>query len=224
MTHSRKKPRVYVHVLLKDNPGYEQVHKICSTIEKQVRSVVANARVAIRSEPGDGSGSEIWMLVRKIVDAEPGSRGAHNIHVQKLDGRKLGVDFHLEVSAGMTVKQAHDVSSRIEKKIRASDARISEVVIHEESIPELISSEHSGHGTEIRWYVEHVVKRFPDISLVRPTTIRQVDDRYHVIIRAVFRPGTRIENASEVTSRLDAAIRAGYPAIYRVDIAEEPGQ
>ena len=221
MAFTRKKPYVYLHVWLKGNPGYEGIHRICSTIESEVRTLIPNARVAIRSEP-DGIGTtEIWSLVRKIAEGEPGSRGVHNIHVQNLKG-KLGVDFHLEVSAGMTVKQAHEISTRIEKKLKASDANISEVVIHEESVPELVSSERSGHGTEVRWYIEHIVKKFPDLKLVRPPTIRRMADHLHVIIRAAFSPGTTIERANEITSRLDAAIRGGYPAITRVDITHEP--
>ena len=223
MTFSHKKPYVYLHVLLKGNPRYESIHKICSTIEGRVRSIIPNARVAIRSEPEGIKGSEIWSLVKKIAEGEPGSRGAHNIHVQNLEG-KVGVDFHLEVGAGITVKQAHEISVRIEKKIKAADPDISEVVIHEESVQELVSSERSGHGTEVRWYVEHIVKKFPDLRLVRPPTIRQMADHLHVIIRAAFSPGTSMDKASELTSRLDAAIRNGYPAISRVDITIEPVQ
>ncbi|MDG6997083.1 MAG: hypothetical protein JRN52_14270 [Nitrososphaerota archaeon] len=221
MAFTRKKPYVYLHVWLKGNPGYEGIHKICSTIEREVRRLIPNARVAIRSEPYEIGTTQIWSLVKKIVEGEPGSRGAHNIHVQNLKG-KVGVDFHLEVSAGLTVKQAHEISTRIEKKIKAEDPNISEVVIHEESVHELVSSERLGHGTEVRWYVEHVVKRFPDLKLVRPPTIRQMADHLHVIIRAAFSPGTSIEKANEITSRLDAAIRDGYPAIARVDITQEP--
>jgi len=129
----------------------------------------------------------------------------------------------IEVSAGMTVKQAHDVSARIEKKIKAANPNISEVVIHAESVSELVSSERSRHGTEVRWYIEHVTKRLPEVRLVRAPTIRHMDDgRLQVIIRAAFAPGTNVEKANEIASRLDAEIRSGYPAIERVDIVEEP--
>ena len=218
MSFTRKKPHVHLDVWLKGNPGYEETHKICSTIEDEVRSIIPNARIGIRSGPsGVVQPDEIWSLVKSIAEEEPGSRGAHNIHFQNLGG-KLGVDFHLEVSAGMTVEQAHELSRRVERKLKEANVGISEVVIHAESVSELISSERSGHGTEIRWYVEHIAKRFPDLKLMRPPTIRQIGNRFHVILKVGFMPGTKMERASEITSRLDASIKDGYPAISRVDI------
>ncbi len=224
LTHTRKKPHIFVHVLLNDNPAYDQIHRIASVIESEVRSVVVNSRVVVRSEPDDFDGhKDIWSLVRKVADQEPGSRGAHNIHVQKLKGKRIGVDFHLEVSAGMTTKEARQLSLRIENKIKAADANISEVVIHEESVSELISSERSRHGTEIRWYLEHVAKNFPELTIVQAPAIRHMESgSLHVTIKVAFDPGISQEAVNKITSSFEAAIKSGYPAIERVDIVQEP--
>jgi divalent metal cation (Fe/Co/Zn/Cd) transporter len=224
MTFTRKKPHVHVRVLLKGDPAYDGIHKISATIDHEVRKVVPNARVSIRSGPSEGAGEaeRIWELVKRTAEDEPGSRGVHSIHIQSLGG-KLGVDFHLEVGAGMSVGQAHEVAARIEKKLKAANPTISEVVTHEETVSDLTSYERSGHGTELRWYIEHVTKRFPDIKLASPPIIRQLGDRHlHVIIRAAFKPDVSMEKASQIASRLDAAIKQGFPAIVRVDIAKEP--
>jgi len=226
MTFPRKKPHVRVHVSLKGQPDYEGIHKVSAMIDHEVRKVLPNARVSIRSDSGEdgGEAGRIWQLVKGIAEDEPGSRGAHNIHVQSFGG-KLGVDFHLEVAAGMSVWQAHEVVTRIERKLRAADPKISEVVTHEETVSDLTSSERSGHGAELRWYIEHVAKRFPDLRLASPPTIRQLGShQLHVIIRAAFSPDLSLEKASRVASRLDAAIRQGFPAIVRVDITEEPAE
>jgi len=224
MTFTRKKPHVHVHVLLKGDHGYDGIHKISATIDHEVRKVVPNARVSIRSGPGEAGGEaeRIWELVKRIAEDEPGSRGAHNIHIQSLGG-KLGVDFHLEVAAGMSVWQAHEVVTRIERKLRAADPKISEVVTHEETVSDLTSNERSGHGTELRWYIEHVATRFPEIKLASPPIIRQLGNhQLHVIIRAAFNPDLSMEKASQIASRLDTAIKQGFPAIVRVDITKEP--
>jgi divalent metal cation (Fe/Co/Zn/Cd) transporter len=224
MTFTRKKPHVHVHVSLKDYPDYDGMHKTSAIIDHEVRKVVPNARVSIRSDPGEGGGEaeRIWELVKRIAEGEPGSRGAHNIHIQNFGG-KLGVDFHLEVASGMSVGQAHEVATRIERKLKAANPTISEVVTHEETVSDLMSNERSGHGTELRWYIEHVAKRFPEIKLASPPIIRQLsDNQLHVIIRAAFSPDLSLEKASQIASRLDAAIKQGFPAIVRVDITKEP--
>lgn len=225
MTSPGKKPHVRVHVSLKGQPDYEGIHKVSATIDHEVRKVLPNARISIRSDSGEGGGEagRIWQLVKSIAEDEPGSRGAHNIHVQSFG--KLGVDFHLEVAAGVSVEQAHDVATRIEKKLKAANPKISEVVAHEETVSYLISNERSGHGAELRWFIEHVAKRFPEIELASPPTIRQLGNhQLHVIIRAAFEPDLGMEKASQIASRLDAAIRQGFPAIVRVDITKEPGE
>ncbi len=227
MTSAGKKPYVRLLVSLDGSPDYEKIHRISSKIDHEVRRIVPNARVSIRSEPEVGAREEnerVWELVRKIAEDEPGSRGAHNLHLQNLAG-KLGVDFHLEVSAGMNVQQAHEVATRIEKKLKAASPNIAEVVIHEETTSDRVSSERSGHGTELRWYIEHVARRFPEVRLARPPVIRRIgDNQLHVIIRAALSPSLSMEMASQVTSRLEAAIRDGYPRIVRVDIVHEPAK
>lgn len=226
MTLTRKRPHVHVHVSLEGDPDYDGIHKISAIIDREVRKVVPYARVSIRSEPGKGGAEvkQIWELVKKIAEDEPGSRGAHNIHAQTFGG-KLGVDFHLEVAAGISVGQAHEVAARIKRKLEAANPRIFEVVIHEETVSDLTSTERSGHGTELWWYIEHVAKRFPEIKLRSPPTIRQLgNNQLHVIIRAAFNPDLSVENANQIASRLDAAIKRGFPAIVRVDITEEQAE
>jgi len=225
MDYTGKKPHVRVRIILDGNPGYERIHGISSTADHEVRRIVPNARVSIRSEPEMGGKHEgVWELVKRITDQEPGSRGAHNIHLENLDG-KLGVDFHLEVSAGINVKEAHELATRVEKKLKAANQKISEVVIHTETTSDRVSNERSGHGSELRWYIDHVVKRFPEARLAGPPIIRRVGERQlHVIIHASFSPELSVEMANQTTSKLEAAIKDGYPGIVRVDIVNEPGR
>jgi divalent metal cation (Fe/Co/Zn/Cd) transporter len=222
---SGKKPHIILRVVLEGNPGYEKTHRVSSMVDHEVRKVVPNARVTIGSESETGGAVEdsgLWDLVKRVAEHEPGSRGAHNLHVENLGGG-LGVDFHLEVSARMTVKQAHDVAMRIEEKLKASNPRISEVVIHEETTSDRVSSERYGHGSELRWYLDHVLKRFPEVRASSRPVVRWMEGgRLHVIIHASLRPGLSMESASQITTMLEAAIKSGHPAIARVDIVQEP--
>jgi len=225
MDHVGKKPSITVHVLLDGNPGYETIHSISSKVDREVRAFVPNARVSIRSEPESGSRGRydsIWDLVKRIAEHEPGSRGAHNIHLQDMKG-ELGVDFHLEVSSGMSVKQAYEVATRVEKKLKAANPNITEVVIHTETTSESVSSERAGHGTELKWYLVHVLKRFPEATLWSPPVIRRLGEkRLHVIIHASLNPNLSMDKANQLTSKIEAAVKDGYPGIARVDIVTEP--
>lgn len=222
LSFTRKKPNIHFHTVLKGNPNFEDTHRICSKLDREVRVMVPNARVVIHSETtGTSDTKDVWKLVKKTADDQPGSRGVQNIHLTKIDG-KLGVDFSLEVSTLLTGNQSMDLQTRVAESLKTTDARISDVVIHQESIPYLITSEQSGHGTELKSYVEHIARRFPELSWLGMPAIVSLSDGMHFVDRVAFAPGTSDQRATEIRSELGAAIKNGYPAISRIEIIEMP--
>jgi divalent metal cation (Fe/Co/Zn/Cd) transporter len=211
---------VEMHLSLDGNLGFEGTHKIALDIEREVKSVVPNARVTIHTEPPVNS-LDIWKLVKDTAEGVPGSRGVHNIHIQKING-KLIVDLHLEVSANMTVKEAHNVADQVEKSVKAADPSISEITVHMESASDRISRELTGVETELVSSIEHFAERFPEIKHVHGIRVRKVGDSLHIVLRCHFDPNTNMNKAHEISNKLEAAIRGSYPSIARIDIHEEP--
>jgi divalent metal cation (Fe/Co/Zn/Cd) transporter len=216
-----KRLEVNMHVTLDSNLRLEEAHKIASDVEREIKSIVPNARVTIHTEPLGNSQKEIWRLVKEIAETVPGSRGTHNIHIQKIDGA-LCVDLHLEVGANMTVIQAHELSDEVERKLRAANPKISEITIHIESASDLISMEQIGAGTELESYIEHVVKRFPEIKTFHKPTIRKIGNRLHIVLQCHFDPNIDIVKAHGISTKLETIIKSEYPNIERIDVHEEP--
>jgi len=212
---------VEMHVLLDSNLRFEDTHKIASKIEREVKNVVPNARVTIHTEPVGGGRESVWRQIKEASEEVPGSRGVHNIHVQEIDG-KLYVDLHLEVSANMTVKQAHDVSEQVESKLRAANPNIAEVTVHMETASERIYRELTGVETDLESYIEHVAERFPEIKRVHGIEVRKVGDSLHVVLRCYFDPNINMKKAHEISNSLEREIRSAYPQIARIDVHEEP--
>ena len=215
--------RFYVdmHVLLDSNLSFEDTHRIASDIEREVKKAVPNARVTIHTEPVGGSRESIWKLVKEIAEGVPGSRGVHNIHIQEING-KLCVDLHLEVSANMTVKQAHEVSEHVEREIKTANPKISDITVHMESASERISRELTGGETELESYIAHVAKRFPEIKEIHGIEVRKIGDALHVVLRCHFDPNIDMKKAHEISNSLEREIRSAYPRIARIDVHEEP--
>ena len=218
---SGKRVDVNMRVLLDKNLGTESAHKIADSIEKGIKDSIPNARVSIDTESLEDGREDIWKLVKEIAEGEPGSRGVHNIHMQTING-ELCIDLHLEVSANMTVKQAHNVADQVEKKIRAANPSISEVTVHIESASDRISRELAGIETELQSYIEHVAERFPEIKEVSGIRVRKFGDRIHIVLRCRFDPKMNIKTAHEVSNQLEAAVRSTYPNVARIDVHEEP--
>jgi divalent metal cation (Fe/Co/Zn/Cd) transporter len=218
---SAKRLDVDVHVFLDGNLRTEDAHRIAFDIEREVRTQYPNARVSVDTEPVKSERESIWRAVRDAAEGAPGSRGAHNVHIQTVDG-KLYVDLHLEVSANMTVKQAHDVADEVEKRIAAVNSDVAGVTVHIESASDLISKELTGAETELEAYIEDVAKRFPEIKCVSDVRIRKFGDIIHVVLKCRFDSKLTIKEAHEISSKLESAIKKAYPNIARIDIHEEP--
>jgi divalent metal cation (Fe/Co/Zn/Cd) transporter len=183
--------------------------------------VIPTARITIHTEPLGKSHSTIWDLVKEIAEGMPGSRGVHNIHIQDIDG-KLGVDLHLEVSGNMSLKQAHQISDDVEKKIKEADPDISEITVHIESAAEMVQREQTGVETELESHIQHMAEDFKEIKGVSSIQIRRVGDVLHVVLHCVFDPDIDVAKAHEVTAELEREIKKAYPKITRIDIHEEP--
>lgn len=212
---------VNMRVLLDGSLTLEGAHKTALDIEKKVKSVVPNARVTIETETFGNGQENIWKLVKETAEGTPGSRGVHNIHIQKISG-KLCIDLHLEVSANMTVKQAHHVADQVEKKIRSANRDISEVTIHIETASDRISRELAGIETELESYIEHIAENFPEIKDVCNVKVRKFDGSLHLVLRCRFDSKLSIRKAHEISSQLESVIRKAYPNVARIDIHEEP--
>lgn len=219
---TRKKPSIHFHIVLKGNPTFEETHRICAKVDREVRSLVPNARVIIHSESENaGETGELWKLVKRTADSLPGSRGVQNIHIGKTNGA-MRVDFNLQVSKPLLGKRSSDLDSEMTLKLKREDPRIDEVVIHKESVSNLVLAEQSGHGTELRSFIEHVAKRYPELVWLSPPMVRKMDDGLHLVDRVAFVQGISKERATQITTELGEAIRGGIPSIARADIIQEP--
>ena len=196
---------------------------VSSRIDRQVRHIVPNARVAIGSKTGEfkDRGDVVRKLVKQIAEGEPGSRGAQNIHLHGVNGN-VGVDFLLLEDPQTAPMNLSRTETEVGQRLKAADSRISEVVIHRESVSGLTLGEWSGHGVEARCYVEHIVKHFSSLRLLDPPVIRVIGDQLRVRIRVVPTATTGTEGANMTASKLRAAIKNGYDAITKVEIIEGP--
>jgi divalent metal cation (Fe/Co/Zn/Cd) transporter len=220
---SGKRTDVDMRVLLDGNLLLEDSHKLSLNIKKEVKDLIPNARVTVDTGPFGHGRENIWKLVKDIAEGTPGARGVHNIHIQKIEG-KLCIDLHLEVSANFTVKEAHDIADRVEKKVKATNKDIAEVTVHIETATDRISREMVGIETELESYIEHLAEDFPEVKAVHGIKIRRVDDALHIVLHCHFDPNLSIKEAHEISNKIESSIRTSHPEVARIDIHQEPAK
>lgn len=218
---SGKRLDVNMLVVVDDDLTWEDAHRIALSAERAVISDYPEARVVVNTEPSGTGAESVWALARDVADSVPGSRGVHNIHVQRID-QKLYVDLHLEVSANLTVKQAHEIADQVETKIKSANPNVPEVNVHIESASERITREMAKVETELESFIEHAARSFPEVKDVRDIKVRRVGNATHLVLSLRFDSNLSIEKAHRISSRLEKEIREAYPDITRIDIHEEP--
>ena len=219
---TRKKPSIHLEVKLVGNPSYEETHRFCSAIEREVRHLVPNSHVDIYSQSGETEGAEaIWKLVKVKGEEEPGSRGVQNIHLREMGGG-LGVDLLIIGGARTSEIRQSQTGAHLERNLKEALPKNLEVIMHSESVSELVSSEMSGSGTEAGLLIEHVAGRFPDLRLLGPPAVRRLGDQIRVEVRVASAEKSGTEGALRAVSDLKGAIKNAYPEITRISIVEEP--
>jgi ferrous-iron efflux pump FieF len=68
--------------------------------------------------------------IKGIVRAQTDVRGMHDLRTRS-DGERIFVEMHVELDAGMTLRDAHAVADRIEAALRATYPK-ADILIHEE--------------------------------------------------------------------------------------------
>jgi divalent metal cation (Fe/Co/Zn/Cd) transporter len=217
-----KRLDISAHVFLDSSLTFDEVHRIISIIERTIRSKAQRiARITIQTEPIGHTRTGIATLVTEIAEKVPGSRGVHNVHIQKIGGR-FSVDLRLEVSAHITVKQAHEIASEVERRLRAADPDIHEVIVHMEQASDLLSRELEGRGSELRWFIEDAAKLFPEIKAVHGVKIRRSGNNLYAFLHCKFDPSMSIKQAHEISRKLEKAVKTAYPMVDVFEVREEP--
>ena len=213
---------VAMHVSLDSNLKFETVHEIASSVEREVKKILPNARVTVHTEPVGGNKHDISKLVRDVALRAPGSRGVHNVHVQEIDGKTF-LDFHLEVAADISLKEAHEIADQVERDLKKANPRIAGITVHTESASDIMSKESIQVTSDIEPYIVDTAKGFPEIKGIQGITIRRAGAGLHIAIeKCYFKPDITMEQAHVICNKLEKAIRTAYPNVDRIDIHEEP--
>ena len=71
--------------------------------------------------------------ISELIKSVKGVRGFHNLRTRKI-GNAIAVDVHVKMDGKLLLKEAHDIATQIEEKIRESFGKESIVNIHMEPL------------------------------------------------------------------------------------------
>ncbi len=133
---------VDLHMEVDDHLSLQQAHEMASHIEQDLRADqprIARINTHIESRgTGVGEGEDVTAretrlveTVRKLADEVVGGPSCHEVHVRRL-GLKYVVALHCTFDEALSIVQVHEISSRIEERLKSTIPALDHVLVHAE--------------------------------------------------------------------------------------------
>ena len=209
-----------VSVGLARNVTFQRSGQVADEVTRAVHNVLPNTDVVVHSIPLAGSTENVFDRVRAVATRH--NLNVHDVSIQDLDGR-LHVEQHLELDENLPLKQAHDIVSDLESKIRREVPEIASILTHIESEPATIESgEQLQRDARMEHRLKSVAHEFPEILDVHDLQVKRVRDHVYVSCHCTFRDDLPLSRVHDVSTALEARFKQEAPELFRVLIHPEP--
>lgn len=203
------------------NLSFERTHAIAEAVESRVQQIVPGADVVVHTDPREIERETMAKRIRAV--AYRNQMPVHNISMHENRG-KVYVDLHLEVDDHLSLQQAHDMASHIEKDLKEDMPEITQVTTHIESRGTGI-----GEGLDVTARDRALVEKVKIITdeIAGPARchnvlVRQQGDRISISLHCFFEKDLSIVQVHDLSNRIEERLKGGIPGLDRVLVHAEP--
>ena len=215
--------RHFADVVIGVSPGaaVEQGHAAADAVEEAVQRALPASDVVVHVEPLPGDDA-IRERARAAAMRVPRVREIHNVSVLQV-GPKTEVSLHLKLPGELTLEQAHEIATEVERAIHESVDGVTAVQTHLEPLAEpgpgraAPSRDTAGDAEAVRRIVREATGTAP-----RELRFLQTDEGMVAFLTLGLDPGSPLSDAHAHASRIEEAIRRERPEIADVIVHTEP--
>ncbi|HYY63464.1 MAG TPA: cation-efflux pump [Gaiellaceae bacterium] len=196
--------------------GVAQGHAAADAVEAAVHKALPESDVVVHVEP---QADEAELRERALAAAQtiPQVREIHNLSVLRTDDG-AEVSLHLKLPGDLTLEDAHNVASEVERAIIESLPEVASVQTHLEPLAE------PARGTTVErdtGFVEAIVRAATGVA---PRALRflDTDEGLVAFLTLGLDPGTTLDEAHRRASEIEERIRRERPEIADVIVHTEP--
>lgn len=219
----RSGPRFFVDMTVDvdRNLSFERTHAIAEHIEAHTQNVVPGADVVVHTEPREVERETLAKRIRAV--AYRSQMAVHNISMHE-DEDGVFVDLHLEVDDHLSLEQAHEMASRIEKDLWTDMPEISQVYVH-------LESRRTGVGggrdvTRQEGELVEKVKRLTDEiagpSRCHNVLVRREGGKLSISLHCHLDKELSIAEIHDITTRIEMRLKERLPELDRCAVHAEP--
>jgi cation diffusion facilitator family transporter len=215
--------RHFADVVIGVSPGAAvgQGHAAADAVEEAVERVVPDTDVVVHVEPAD---AEAALPERALAAAlrVPRVREVHNVSVLEV-GEHTEVSLHLKLPGTLTLAEAHEVASRVEREIRAALPEVDAVQTHLEPLTEPSAVRSVSHG-DLEAESTAVRRIVREATGADPRELRFLATERGVVafLTLAMDPERELAEVHARASEIEERIRRDHPEITDVIVHTEP--
>jgi len=198
--------------------GVGQGHAAADAVEDAVRSALPEADVVVHVEPA-GEDAALRERINAAALTVPRVREMHNVRVVSVDGG-IEVSLHLKLPRDLTLEEAHDVASRVERAIADAVPEVVSVQTHLEPLTEP-GAGRTAVADEDADRIRRIVR---ERTGAEPREVRflQTEDGLVAFLTLALAPESTLAQAHSLASEVEEDVRRDLPGLADVSVHTEP--
>ena len=198
--------------------GVGQGHAAADAVEDAVRSALPEADVVVHVEPA-GEDAALRERINAAALTVPRVREMHNVRVVSVDGG-LEVSLHLKLPPDLTLEEAHDVASRVERAIADAVPEVVSVQTHLEPLTE----PGAGRTAVADEDAERIRRIVRERTGAEPREVRflHTEDGLVAFLTLALAPESTLAQAHSLASEVEEDVRRDLPGLADVSVHTEP--
>ena len=215
--------RHFADVVIGVSPGavVGQGHAAADAVEEAVERAVPDTDVVVHVEPAEaGAGLPERALAAAL--GVPRVREVHNVSVLEV-GEHTEVSLHLKLPGSLTLAEAHDVATSVEREIRSALPEVDAVQTHLEPLTEPSAVRSVSHG-DLEAESTAVRRIVREETGADPRELRFLATERGVVafLTLAMDPEGALADVHARASEIEERIRRDHPAITDVIVHTEP--
>lgn len=202
------------------NVTFQRAEQVVEEVSDAVHRILPDCDVVIHSVPRETGRESIFDRIR--ATASRNNFNVHDVSVQDLGGN-LHAELHLELDETLSLKQAHDVVTRLEAEIRNEVPEISTILTHIESEPSTIESGNIVvRDAVLEQKLKPIVQQFPEVVDIHEVEIKRVRGKVYMSCHCTFADDLSLARVHDVSTELEIRFKQAAPELFKVLIHPEP--
>jgi divalent metal cation (Fe/Co/Zn/Cd) transporter len=196
-----------------------QGHAAADRVEAALHDALPGSDVVVHVEPAHDE-EAIRDRAHSAALGIPGVREVHNVSVLYV-GRRTDVSLHLKLPGELTLEEAHEVATQVERAIKEAAPEIDSVQTHLEPLAEAGEGRRVADDTAERDVVMRIVRDITGQD-ARELRFLQTEDGLVAHLTLGLEGGSRLSDAHARASEIEEQIRRVRPQIADVVVHTEP--